>query len=96
MIKTLLIILLCGILSACQPVDIHKVDIAAPAPKRTVLKVGTLYGPQIYLNSELGESGFDFEMAQRFADYLALPLEMIPYTNRKQLFAALTKPRSTI
>tara|TARA_R110000851_G_scaffold98223_3_gene212712 strand:- start:51061 stop:52491 length:1431 start_codon:yes stop_codon:yes gene_type:complete len=89
MIKTLLIILLCGILSACQPVDIHKVDIAAPAPKRTVLKVGTLYGPQIYLNSELGESGFDFEMAQRFADYLALPLEMIPYTNRKQLFAAL-------
>jgi membrane-bound lytic murein transglycosylase F len=96
MIKTLLIILLCGILSACQPVDIHKVDIAAPAPKRTVLKVGTLYGPQIYLNSELGESGFDFEMAQRFADYLALPLEMIPYTNRKQLFAALKENKIDI
>jgi membrane-bound lytic murein transglycosylase F len=89
MIKTLFTILLCGILSACQPVDIHKIDIAAPAPKRTVLKVGTLYGPQIYLNSEQGESGFDFEMAQRFADYLAVPLEMIPYTNRKQLFTAL-------
>ena len=89
MIKTLFIILLCGMLSACQPVDIHEVDIAAPAPKRTVLKVGTLYGPQIYLNSDQGESGFDFEMAQRFADYLAVPLEMIPYTNRKQLFAAL-------
>ncbi|WP_351124607.1 membrane-bound lytic murein transglycosylase MltF [Shewanella sp. T24-MNA-CIBAN-0130] len=96
MIKTLLIILLCGILSACQPVDIHKVDIAAPAPKRTVLKVGTLYGPQIYLNSELGESGFDFEMAQRFADYLALPLKMIPYTNRKQLFAALKENKIDI
>jgi membrane-bound lytic murein transglycosylase F len=96
MIKTLLIILLCGILSACQPVDIHDVDIAAPAPKRTVLKVGTLYGPQIYLNSELGESGFDFEMAQRFADYLALPLEMIPYTNRKQLFAALKENKIDI
>ncbi|QHS12745.1 membrane-bound lytic murein transglycosylase MltF [Shewanella sp. Arc9-LZ] len=96
MIKTLFIILLCGILSACQPVDIQNVDIAAPAPKRTVLKVGTLYGPQIYLNSEQGESGFDFEMAQRFADYLAVPLEMIPYTNRKQLFAALKENKIDI
>ncbi|MGX9460570.1 membrane-bound lytic murein transglycosylase MltF [Shewanella sp. A14] len=96
MIKSLLLILLCGILSACQPVDIQQVDIAAPAPKRTVLKVGTLYGPQIYLNSELGESGFDFEMAQRFADYLAVPLEMIPYTNRKQLFAALKENKIDI
>ena len=96
MIKTLFIILLCGILSACQPVDIQDVDIAAPAPKRTVLKVGTLYGPQIYLNSEQGESGFDFEMAQRFADYLAVPLEMIPYTNRKQLFAALKENKIDI
>lgn len=96
MIKTLFIILLCGMLSACQPVDIHEVDIAAPAPKRTVLKVGTLYGPQIYLNSDLGESGFDFEMAQRFADYLAVPLEMIPYTNRKQLFAALKENKIDI
>ena len=93
MIKTLFIILLCGILSACQPVDIQDVDIAAPAPKR---KVGTLYGPQIYLNSEQGESGFDFEMAQRFADYLAVPLEMIPYTNRKQLFAALKENKIDI
>jgi|TARA_R110001592_G_scaffold333746_1_gene617718 membrane-bound lytic murein transglycosylase F len=83
-------------LSACQPVDIQNVDIAAPAPKRTVLKVGTLYGPQIYLNSEQGESGFDFEMAQRFADYLAVPLEMIPYTNRKQLFAALKENKIDI
>ena len=89
MIKTLFIIFLLGILSACQPVDIQQVDIAAPAPKRTVLKVGTLYGPQIYLNSELGETGFDFEMAQRFADYLSVPLEMIPYTDRKALFKAL-------
>jgi len=96
MIKTLFIILLCGMLSACQPVDIHEVDIAAPAPKRTVLKVGTLYGPQIYLNSDQGESGFDFEMAQRFADYLAVPLEMIPYTNRKQLFAALKENKIDI
>ncbi|MBB1320202.1 membrane-bound lytic murein transglycosylase MltF [Shewanella sp. SR43-8] len=96
MIKTLFIILLCGVLSACQPVDIHEVDIAAPAPKRTVLKVGTLYGPQIYLNSDQGESGFDFEMAQRFADYLAVPLEMIPYTNRKQLFAALKENKIDI
>jgi membrane-bound lytic murein transglycosylase F len=96
MIKTLFIILLCGMLSACQPVDIQNVDIAAPAPKRTVLKVGTLYGPQIYLNSEQGESGFDFEMAQRFADYLAVPLEMIPYTNRKQLFAALKENKIDI
>ncbi|MBB1437985.1 membrane-bound lytic murein transglycosylase MltF [Shewanella sp. SG41-4] len=96
MIKTLFIILLCGILSSCQPIDIQQVDIAASAPARTVLKVGTLYGPQIYLNSGEGESGFDFEMAQRFADYLAVPLEMIPYTNRKQLFAALKENKIDI
>lgn len=96
MIRTIFIILLCGMLTACQPVDIQKVDIAAPAPKRTVLKVGTLYGPQIYLNSELGETGFDFEMAQRFADYLAVPLEMIPYTDRKALFQALKENKIDI
>ena len=80
MIKKLFVILFAVTLIACQPVETpQSEDIISPVSERTELRVGTLYGPQIYLNSEeLGESGFDFEMANKFADYLGLPLQMVP------------------
>ncbi|WP_445947098.1 membrane-bound lytic murein transglycosylase MltF [Shewanella sp.] len=89
MIKYLYVILLGFLLSGCQPVQTEPVELSPQAQKRTVLKVGTLYGPQIYANNAQGETGFDYEMANRFADYLGVSLEMVPFTNRKQLFNAL-------
>ncbi|MDP5145013.1 membrane-bound lytic murein transglycosylase MltF [Shewanella sp. ULN5] len=98
MIKKLFVILFAVTLLACQPVETpQSEDVISPVTKRTELRVGTLYGPQIYLNSEeLGESGFDFEMANKFADYLGLPLQMVPFTNRKQLFQALKEGKIDI
>lgn len=91
MIKNIFILLFALFLTACEPTKtLQPQDIISPQLKRTELKVGTLYGPQIYLNSEeLGESGFDYEMANKFAEYLNVPLQMVPFTNRKQLFNAL-------
>ncbi|MGZ9898954.1 membrane-bound lytic murein transglycosylase MltF [Shewanella gaetbuli] len=91
MIKQFAALLLLVALSACQPNETPQPEqIISPSAKRTELKVGTLYGPQIYLNSEeLGESGFDYEMANKFSDYLGVPLRMMPFTNRKELFNAL-------
>ncbi|MBR9728240.1 membrane-bound lytic murein transglycosylase MltF [Shewanella intestini] len=76
-------------ITACQPVKIDEIEVANTPVKRTVLKVGTLYGPQIYLKSEHGESGFDFEMAQRFAEFLDVELQMVPFNDRSHLFSAL-------
>ncbi|ABE54558.1 Lytic transglycosylase, catalytic [Shewanella denitrificans OS217] len=89
MIKYLYVILLGLLLSGCQPAEVVEIEASPKAQKRTVLKVGTLYGPQIYVNNSQGETGFDYEMANRFADYLGVSLEMIPFTDRKQLFKAL-------
>ena len=94
--KILFIILFSAFLFGCEQAVIEPVEISTAPPKRTVLKVGTLYGPQIYLNSEQGETGFDYEMAKRFADYLSVPLEMIPYTDRTQLFKALKENKIDI
>ncbi|MBQ4890021.1 membrane-bound lytic murein transglycosylase MltF [Shewanella sp. MMG014] len=77
------------LLSGCHRADITITEYVEQIPQRTVLKVGTLYGSQTYLNSDQGESGFDYEMAAKFAEYLNVPLEMVPYHNRQQLFEAL-------
>lgn len=89
MTKLLTIISFSFLLVACEPPRFEVTEFVETSPKRTVLKVGTLYGSQTYLNSDLGESGFDYEMAAKFAAYLDVPLEMVPYTHRQQLFAAL-------
>ncbi|WP_428848378.1 membrane-bound lytic murein transglycosylase MltF [Shewanella electrodiphila] len=89
MLKIVAIISITLLLSACHQANMKATEFIEETPQRTVLKVGTLYGSQTYLNSDQGESGFDYEMAAKFADYLDVPLEMIPYHNRQQLFEAL-------
>ncbi|WP_153914586.1 membrane-bound lytic murein transglycosylase MltF [Shewanella sp. TC10] len=83
------IISICLLLSACHQANMKATEFVEQIPVRTVLKVGTLYGSQTYLRSDHGESGFDYEMAAKFAQYLDVPLEMVPYNNRQQLFEAL-------
>ncbi|WP_144213526.1 membrane-bound lytic murein transglycosylase MltF [Shewanella donghaensis] len=89
MTKLLAIISLSLLLTACKQASFEATEFVENTPTRTVLKVGTLYGSQTYLTSDQGESGFDYEMAAKFAKHLDVPLEMIPYTNRQQLFEAL-------
>lgn len=89
--KKILLTLCCiALLAGCQKVVVEQAKPVAP-PKPTHLNVGTLYGPQIYFTSGQGDSGYDYEMAQRFAEFLELELKMQPYANISELYAALKK-----
>lgn len=89
MTRFLLTLIIGILLTACQPVTVD--DVEVPPLTLSELRVGTLYGPQIYMTSGQGDSGFDYDMAQRFAEYLKVPLKMLPYTNRTELYEALKK-----
>lgn len=54
-----------------------------------VLRVGTLYGPQSYYLDAQGPSGFEFELASSFADYLGVELKMVPSYQLEELFDML-------
>ncbi|MFB2679627.1 membrane-bound lytic murein transglycosylase MltF [Shewanella mangrovisoli] len=89
MTRFLFAIILGFLLTACQQVTVEETEYVPH--KLTELRVGTLYGPQIYMTSGQGNSGFDYDMAVLFAEYLDVPLKMVPYTNRAELYDALKK-----
>lgn len=55
----------------------------------SVLKVGTTYGLTNYYNGATGPVGFEYELAEGFADYLGVKLEILPYYNLNELFPQL-------
>jgi membrane-bound lytic murein transglycosylase F len=90
MTKNWLVFVFILLLTSCRPQLLEQAqDRQKDTPQKTELRVGTLYGPQIYTDSGQGLSGLDYEMAQKFADFLQLPLNMIPYPDRISLYGAL-------
>ncbi|MDF0534844.1 membrane-bound lytic murein transglycosylase MltF [Shewanella sp. A32] len=77
------------LLAGCQKLPLTETPPPTPPGQFETLRVGTLYGPQIYVESTRGDSGFDYELATRFADFLNKPLEMVPYGNIQELYQAL-------
>ena len=55
-----------------------------------VLKVGTTYGLTTYYNGSTGPVGYEYELAEGFAGYLGVKLEVFPYYNLDDLFPQLT------
>lgn len=55
-----------------------------------VLKVGTTYGLTTYYNGPTGPVGFEYELANGFAEYLGVKLEVLPYYNLSELFPQLS------
>ena len=89
MMRNLCLIFCCvTLLAACQKVVVEQKQVAVIEPK-TELVVGTLFGPQIYFSAGQGESGYDYEMASKFAKYLNLELKMKPFANISELYNAL-------
>ncbi len=86
--KLLLSLCYFWLLTACQESTVEQTKVVTTQPK-TQLNVGTLYGSQIYVTTEQGPAGFDYEVAQRFADYLDLTLNMKPHNNIDELYKAL-------
>lgn len=54
-----------------------------------VLKVGTTYGLTTYYNGATGPVGFEYELAEGFAGYLGVKLEVFPYYNLNDLLPQL-------
>ncbi|GAB5380793.1 MAG: membrane-bound lytic murein transglycosylase MltF [Aliiglaciecola sp.] len=55
-----------------------------------VLKVGTNYGLTTYYHGATGPEGFEYELAEGFADYLGVRLEIFPYYTLNELFPQLS------
>ncbi|MEI6860205.1 MAG: membrane-bound lytic murein transglycosylase MltF [Shewanella sp.] len=85
----LFVLLTITLLAACQKVAVEQTEIMPKSAPKTTLKVGTLYGSQIFVTTGQGEAGFDYEMAARFADFLQLDLKMMPYSSIGKLYTAL-------
>lgn len=54
-----------------------------------VLKVGSVYGRTTYYNGPTSPEGFEFELAQGFADFLGVKLEVYPYYSYRELLPQL-------
>jgi membrane-bound lytic murein transglycosylase F len=54
-----------------------------------VLKVGSVYGRTTYYNGSTSPEGFEFELAQGFADFLGVKLEVYPYYSYRELLPQL-------
>jgi membrane-bound lytic murein transglycosylase F len=75
------------ILSACEtqknPANLQRII------DRGYVTVGTLYGNTSYYLDAEGPAGFEYELAQHYADHLGVELKMMPSYNLKELFEQL-------
>lgn len=53
---------------------------------RGTLRVGTIFGTNSYYLGAQGPKGFEYELAQKYADYLGVKLEIVPSYTLKELF----------
>ena len=49
----------------------------------------TLFGASTYFSGPQGEAGFEYELARDFADFIGMPLEVVPMSNLNDLFSTL-------
>ena len=57
--------------------------------QKQTLKVGTLAGPTNFYQAQSGEQGFEYELAQAFADSLEVELNIVPFYSLPELFQRL-------
>ncbi|MDC0602296.1 membrane-bound lytic murein transglycosylase MltF [Aliiglaciecola sp.] len=75
------------ILSACE--QQHRASTLERILNDGVLKIGTNYGLTTYYNGATGPEGFEYELANGFAEYLGVRLEVFPYYTLNELFPQL-------
>ncbi len=90
--STLFPLLLSLCLSGCLELAPPQTQ-SRPAVQRTTLDVGTLYGPTTYVVGGQGASGFDYDLATEFAEFLDVPLKVHAYHSHKALFEAMEAGR---
>ncbi|MCU4674668.1 membrane-bound lytic murein transglycosylase MltF [Catenovulum sp. 2E275] len=80
-------LVLATLLSACQ-IEQNKTQ-AEMIGEKNIIRVGTIYGPTSYYLTSDGPAGFEYELAQEFAHYLNVELEIIPVYDLAELFNLL-------
>ena len=86
------LLLVCvSLVSSCQPYK-DNTELARILDEG-VLKVGSIYGRTTYYNGPVTQEGFEFELAQGFASYLGVRLEVYPYYSYKELIEQLDAKR---
>ncbi|WP_426369171.1 membrane-bound lytic murein transglycosylase MltF [Pseudocolwellia sp. HL-MZ7] len=81
-------ILLCSVfLLGCQPVN--QVSGLQRIIDRGYVTVGTLYGATSYYIEAEGPTGFEYELARQYADYLGVDLVVVPAYHLDDLFPKL-------
>lgn len=84
---TLLLVLFSLVLSGCKteqsPANLQRII------DRGYVTVGTLYGNTSYYLDAEGPAGFEYELAQKYAEFLGVELKMMPSYNLNELFEQL-------
>ncbi|MBQ4832189.1 membrane-bound lytic murein transglycosylase MltF [Pseudoalteromonas sp. MMG010] len=78
-----LIILLCACGTEERTTQLSKIK------AENKIRVGTLASASNYYQAIQGEQGFEYELAQRFAEHLGVELEIVPFFNLSDMFARL-------
>ena len=80
LIALMSIFLLSGCNGSSEPSDLEQIV------KRGKIRVGTLFGPNSYYVGAQGKLGFEFELAEQYAEYLGVELEIVPSYTLNELF----------
>lgn len=75
--------------SACKKVE--NVDTLTQIKERGFVTVGTLYGLTSYYIDAEGETGFEYELAKKYANYLGVELKIVASYSIEELFGHLEK-----
>jgi len=81
------VLLLCLVLFGCQK-DAEKANLQRIID-RGYVTVGTLYGPTNYYLEAEGPTGFEYELAKKYADFLGVKLVVVPAYHIEDLFPKL-------
>ncbi len=85
--STIIVIILLSVVTACE--QQRKTSSLEQILSSGVLKVGTNYGLTTYYNGATGPEGFEYELAEGFADFLGVRLEVFPFYTLQELFPQL-------
>jgi membrane-bound lytic murein transglycosylase F len=81
------VLLLCFFLFGCQK-DTESANLQRIID-RGYVTVGTLYGPTSYYLEAEGPTGFEYELAKKYADFLGVKLVIVPAYHLEDLFPKL-------
>ncbi|MDT0593716.1 membrane-bound lytic murein transglycosylase MltF [Glaciecola petra] len=86
-LRSALVFVICAMLTSCKPYS-NETKLSRII-EDGVLKVGSIYGRTTFYNGAEEQEGFEFELAQGFAEFLDVKLEVYPYYSYAELIEQL-------